>query len=57
MKKKDEMPCSITDGDHFENPDENWYDLMDVLYEITRSLHPMALEVIENKETKKWEKQ
>ncbi len=49
--KYGKMEDSISDGPH-ENPD----DLIEVMEEITRSLHPVTLEVLWNRETEKWEK-
>jgi len=48
---KDKMPDHITEGPH-ENPD----DLIEVMEEIAKGLHPMVLEVLWDKETKEWEK-
>jgi len=49
--KKDEMPCSVTDGPHEAD------DLKEVMKEITRGLHKKTLEMLWDKETKSWRKQ
>ncbi len=51
IKTGKDMEDSVSDGPH-ENPD----DLVELMEEISLTLHPMVLEVLFNKERKKWEK-